>query len=90
MSEEKTIYGEFVDDIGGYYTVAFVYLALGVCAYNCGGMLVDSGNKWMLVSGGIASICDILARLINKDYVNFSKIELIMYQMIIGQKRKSP
>lgn len=73
MSEEKNIYGEFVDDIGGYYTVAFVYLALGVCAYNCGGMLVDSGNKWMLVSGGIASICDILARLINKDYVNFSK-----------------
>ncbi len=71
--KKKTIYGEFVDDIGGYYTVAFVYLALGVCAYNCGGMLVDSGNKWMLVSGGIASICDILARLINKDYVNFSK-----------------
>ena len=71
--KKKTIYGEFVDDIGGYYTGAFVYLALGVCAYNCGGMLVDSGNKWMLVSGGIASICDILARLINKDYVNFSK-----------------
>ncbi len=71
--KKKIIYGEFVDDIGGYYTVAFVYLALGVCAYNCGGMLVDSGNKWMLVSGGIASICDILARLINKDYVNFSK-----------------
>lgn len=69
----KTYYGEFVDDIGGYYTVAFIYLALGLCAYNTGGLLLDVANKWILVAGGVACICDILARLINKDYENFSR-----------------
>lgn len=71
--KQKTVYGEFVDDIGGYYVVAFIYLAISFSVYNIGGLLVAEGNKWILVSGGVASICDILARLINKDYVNFSK-----------------
>ena len=71
--KRKTTYGEFVDDIGGYYTVAFIYLAIGLCAYNTGGVLTEAANKWIIVAGGVASICDILARLINKDYVNFSK-----------------
>ena len=71
--KQKTIYGEFVDDIGGYYVVAFIYLAIAFCVYNIGGILVEEGNKWLLAAGGVASICDILARLINKDYVNFSK-----------------
>jgi len=71
--KQKTIYGEFVDDIGGYYVVAFIYLAIAFCVYNIGGLLVNEGNKWILAAGGVASICDILARLINKDYVNFSK-----------------
>ena len=71
--KQKTIYGEFVDDIGGYYVVAFIYFAISFCVYNIGGLLVEEGNKWILAAGGMASICDILARLINKDYVNFSK-----------------
>ena len=62
-----------MDDIGGYYVVAFIYLAIGFCVYNIGGLLVEEGNKWILAAGGVACICDILARLINKDYVNFSK-----------------
>lgn len=68
----KTVYGEFVDDIGGYYTVAFVYLAIGVCTYNFGGALLGSNNMWSIVLGGISSICDILARLIHKDYEHFT------------------
>jgi hypothetical protein len=71
--KQKTVYGEFVDDIGGYYVVAFIYLAIAFCVYNIGGMFVDVSNKWILAAGGVACICDILARLINKDYVNFSK-----------------
>ena len=69
----KTTYGEFVDDIGGYYVVAFIYLALALCVYNMGGLFVKAGNKWVLIAGGVACICDILARLINKDYENFSR-----------------
>lgn len=71
--KQKTVYGEFVDDIGGYYVVAFIYLAIAFCVYNIGGLWVEESNKWILAAGGVASICDILARLINKDYVNFSK-----------------
>ena len=44
----KTCYGEFVDDIGGYYVVAFIYLALALCVYNTGGILVGASNKWIL------------------------------------------
>ena len=69
----KTVYGEFVDDIGGYFTVAFIYLAIGVCAYNYGGALISPGNHWIIIIGAISSMCDILARLIHKDYSNFSK-----------------
>lgn len=68
----KTVYGEFVDDIGGYFTVAFVYLAIGVCAYNFGGVLLGEKNMWMIILGGVSSACDILARLIHKDYVHFT------------------
>lgn len=71
--KRKNIYGEFVDDIGGYYAVAFIYFSMGLCAFNRGGILVEESNKWILIMGGLACICDILARLINKDYVNFSK-----------------
>jgi len=70
--KQKTVYGEFVDDIGGYYTVAFVYLAIGVCAYNFGGVLFGQNNMWLIVMGGVSSVCDILARLIHKDYEHFT------------------
>lgn len=70
--KQKTVYGEFVDDIGGYYTVAFVYLAVGVCAYNFGGALFGQNNMWLIVMGGVSSVCDILARLIHKDYEHFT------------------
>lgn len=70
--KQKTVYGEFVDDIGGYYTVAFIYLAIGVCAYNFGGVMFEKNNIWLVVMGGVSSICDILARLIHKDYEHFT------------------
>lgn len=68
----KTAYGEFVDDIGGYYTVAFVYLAIGVCAYNFGGVFFKQNTMWLIVMGAVSSLCDILARLIHKDYEHFA------------------
>lgn len=68
--KQKTIYGEFVDDIGGYYVVAFVYLAISVQAYYTGSFIKN--NIYIIIIGAISSISDILARLINKDYINFS------------------
>ena len=68
----KTAFGEFVDDIGGYFTVAFVYLAIGVCAYRRGGVLLQEGCVWILLAGAVSSVCDVLARLIHKDYEHFA------------------
>ena len=68
--KQKTTYGEFVDDIGGYYVVAFIYLAVSICSFQNGGLFLN--NYWIIVMGGISCICDILARLINKDYEHFS------------------
>lgn len=68
---QKTIYGEFVDDIGGYYVVAFVYLAIAIRAFNDGGMILNNSPR-VIVIGAVSCISDILARLINKDYGNFS------------------
>lgn len=86
----KTYYGEFIDDIGGYYSVAFIYLAIGLCAYNVGGLLIEPANKWIIVTGGVACICDILARLINKDYENFSKNRLdYVQQTYLTESKKS-
>ena len=70
--KSKTVYGEFVDDMGGYFTVGFVYLAIGVCAYHFGGPLLGKGNYWVIVLGGISSCCDILARLLHKDFEHFT------------------
>lgn len=69
--KQKTVYGEFVDDIGGYFVVALVYLALGVHAYHMGGVLLSAHNMWAIVAGALACIFDILARLIHKDYAYF-------------------
>lgn len=69
--KQKTVYGEFVDDIGGYYVVAFVYLAISVRAFYEGGALINN-TPIIIVIGAISCISDILARLINKDYGNFS------------------
>ena len=70
--KQKTIYGEFIDDIGGYYVVAFVYLTIAIRAYTDGGILFNDSTHWIIVIGAVSCISDILARLINKDYGNFS------------------
>ncbi len=69
--KKKTVYGEFVDDIGGYYVVAFVYLAISVRAFYEGGVLIND-TPMIIVIGAVSCISDVLARLINKDYGNFS------------------
>ena len=66
--KQKKLYGSFIDAVGGYYTVAFIYLAIGISSYNTGGLCFEAGNKWILVAGAVSSISDILSRLI---YVNY-------------------
>ena len=73
--KKKTLYGSFIDAMGGYFTVGFVYLAIGISAWQTGGVLLDKGNGWILVAGAVSSICDILARLIYGSYRNVIRPE---------------
>lgn len=64
--KQKKLYGEFIDAMSGYYTVGFIYLALGIAAYHQHSFLGDS--ILIIIFGAISSICDILARLIYTNY----------------------
>ena len=68
--KQKKLYGSFIDGMGGYFTVGFVYLAIGISAYRIGGVLIDRNNDWILIAGAVSSISDILARLIYCSYCN--------------------
>lgn len=70
-NKQKTTYGEFIDDMSGYFTTAFVYAAIGLAAFHNGGIVFQKGSEFMLIAGTVSSISDILARLIHKDYVCF-------------------
>ncbi len=70
--KNKTVFGEFVDDIGGYYVEALVYLTISVCAFHQGGVIFSNGNFWIIVIGGVSSSINILSRLIYKDYGHFA------------------
>lgn len=70
--KRKTVFGEFVDDIGGYYVEALVYLAIGVCASHMGGILFAVGSEWIIIIGAISSSINVLSRLIYKDYGHFA------------------
>lgn len=70
--KKKNVYGEFVDDIGGYYVEALIYLSISICAYHFGGLLFKNDNYWILVIGAVSSASNVLARLIYKDYCHFS------------------
>lgn len=70
--KRKTVFGEFVDDIGGYYVEALVYLAIGVCASHMGGVLFNKGSEWIIIIGAVSSSINILSRLIYKDYGHFA------------------
>jgi hypothetical protein len=73
--KQKKLYGSFIDGMGGYFTVGFVYLAVGISAYKMGGVLFDAGSSAILIAGAVSSISDILARLIYCSYCNVARPE---------------
>jgi hypothetical protein len=68
-----TKYGEFVDALGSYITVGFVFIALGVAAYHMGGVFFERHSILIVILGSLASVCDILARLIHSKYLSFAE-----------------
>lgn len=72
VKKRKNSFGEFIDDVGGYYIEALIYFAIGVCTFHFGGVLFTSGDYLLIIMGAGSSIVNILARLIYKDYCHFA------------------
>lgn len=70
--KQKKLYGEFIDAMSGYFTVAFVYLAISIAAFHQPDSWIG-GNVWIIVCGAIASVSDILARLIYTNYCSIHR-----------------
>lgn len=59
--------GEFFDAVSGYTAPAFIFLSVGVAAYRT--TPFSDMAFWFIVLGAIASLSDILGRLIYQKYV---------------------
>lgn len=64
----SSIYGEFIDALSGYTILSFVYLSIGIHAFNNGGLFIHQGDIRFVIMGALASIFDILARIIHQKY----------------------
>lgn len=60
--------GEFMDAVSGYTAPAFIYLSVGVAAFNEPGILSGIGS-WIIVIGAVASISDLLSRIIYQKFL---------------------
>lgn len=64
----SSLVGEYMDAISGYTAPAFIYLAVGVAAFRTTS-LFSQFDYWFIVFGAIASISDILSRIIYQKYI---------------------
>lgn len=62
--------GAFMDAESGYMFCAFIYLAFGMAAYHTSNFTIIQDKELFILIGAIASISDILARLIHQKYVS--------------------
>ena len=67
-SVKKQLFGEFADGISSYILVALMCTCMGICVYHQGGVLIPSGNIWIVVAGALASTSDTLMRLIYQKF----------------------
>ena len=67
---EKQPYGEFIDACGSYTLVAFILPAIGLAAYRTGNSVLLHNSAWIVFLGGIAGLCDCMARLYFQKYKN--------------------
>lgn len=61
--------GEFIDAESGYFMSAFVYFSLGMAAYFTSSFLPEEWRFLWIVFGAVASISNILPRLIHQKYI---------------------
>lgn len=67
VTGKASIAGEFLDAVSGYTAPAFIYLAVGVAAYDTTTALPGYQYVFILL-GAVASISDLLSRVIYQKY----------------------
>ena len=70
--------GEFIDALSGYYITGFVYLFVGVAAFNTTSLFHEYA-LWMLILGAISTVAGLLSRIIHQKYT---------YSMMVINERK--
>ncbi len=85
----SSLVGEYMDAISGYTAPAFIYLSVGVAAYRTTYLFPNYGY-WFIVLGAVASISDILSRIIYQKYVVTEyKLGVIQAKGNIDEERSS-
>ena len=79
-----SVFGEAVDAISGYYMYAFLPIALGIASFNISNNLLGIPSYYFLIMGGLASIEDLLMRLIHQKYV----YAMCQYEVKTGIKQE--
>ena len=67
---EKKPFGEFADSLSSYILVGLMGTTMGVAAYFRGGILIETGNPWIILIGALASSSDTMMRLVYQKYKN--------------------
>lgn len=88
VKKTSTYAGEFFDAVSGYLPPALIFLCIGVTAFRTTALPADK-SYWLIVLGAIASISDILGRLIYQKYlVTEYRLDLIGKSGDIDQVRR--
>ena len=87
-SVKQQNYGEFADGMSGYLLINLLFICLGMCVYNEGGLLVLQNNPWMIFLGALTASFDSLSRLANQKFIN-TEHELIVQGKLKNEEGKS-
>jgi hypothetical protein len=89
VTKKSSYAGEFFDAVSGYTAPAFIFLSVGVAAFKTTVVPADY-SYWFIVIGALASISDILGRIIYQKYVVTEyRLGLIGKEGDIDQERSS-
>lgn len=73
VKKQSSEYGEFVDALSGYYVTGFVFVGLGVAAYNTS-IFLPENNLWYVILGGITAVAGLLSRIIHQKFTYASMV----------------
>lgn len=69
----KQPFGEFADSVSCYFLQALMSVGTGYAAYNQGGVIFDKNSIYIIVIGCVASISNLLMRLVYQKYLSGEK-----------------